>query len=176
MSGCCHNQAGRRVRPPAVLFCCFAEHFPEAAQVFGQQIGIALLILMMGGSRLAYRAWKERYVIGLNKLDAKKAVNLIRTMLPAKKIYVNEDVNSLVMRDTPDAIEIARKILEANDIPDAELVLDVEIVEISKSNVDNFGLVLSKYQVATAANAGVTLEMEPRATCPTNKSSGVESW
>jgi len=26
----------------------------------------------MGGSRLAYRAWKERYVIGLNKLDANR--------------------------------------------------------------------------------------------------------
>ncbi|HEX9024029.1 MAG TPA: cohesin domain-containing protein [Geobacteraceae bacterium] len=87
----------------------------------------------------------------LNKLDAKKAVNLIRTMIPAKKIYVNEDLNALVMRDTPDSIEIARKILEANDLPDAELVLEVEIVEISKKNEDNFGLVLSKYQVATAA-------------------------
>jgi general secretion pathway protein D len=87
----------------------------------------------------------------LNKLDAKKAVNLIRTMLPAKKIYVNEEMNALVIRDTPDAIEIVRKILEANDIPDAEVVLEVEIVEISKSNADNFGLVLSKYQVSTAA-------------------------
>ena len=89
----------------------------------------------------------------LNKLDAKKAVNLIRTMLPAKKIYVNEDINALVMRDTPESIEVARKVLEANDIPDAELVLDVEIIEISKSNTDNFGLVLSKYAVSTAAVA-----------------------
>jgi general secretion pathway protein D len=95
----------------------------------------------------------------LNKLDAKKAVNLIRTMLPAKKIYVNEDINALVMRDTPESIEVARKVLEANDIPDAELVLDVEIIEISKSNTDNFGLVLSKYAVSTAAispNGGST--------------------
>jgi len=89
----------------------------------------------------------------LNKLDAKKAVNLVRTMLPAKKIYVNEDINALVMRDTAESIEVVRKILEANDIPDAELVLDVEIIEISKSNADNFGLVLSKYQVSTAAIA-----------------------
>lgn len=93
----------------------------------------------------------------LNKLDAKKAVNLIRTMLPAKKIYVNEDMNALVMRDTPDAIEITRKILEANDIPDAEVVLEVEIVEISKTNTDNFGLVLSNYALSMAAANGSTL-------------------
>ncbi len=93
----------------------------------------------------------------LNKLDAKKAVNLIRTMLPAKKIYVNEDINALVMRDTPESIDVARKILEANDIPDAELVLDVEIMEVSKSNADNFGLVLSQYSVQAAAANGATL-------------------
>jgi general secretion pathway protein D len=94
----------------------------------------------------------------LNKLDAKKAVNLIRTMLQVKKIYVNEDMNALVIRDTPDAIEIARKILEANDIPDAEVVLEVEVVEISKNNAENFGLVLSKYALsAAAANSGTLL-------------------
>ncbi|HTY20090.1 MAG TPA: cohesin domain-containing protein, partial [Geobacteraceae bacterium] len=84
----------------------------------------------------------------LNKLDAKKAVNLIRTMLPAKKIYVNEDINALVMRDTPESLEVARKILEANDIQDAEVVLEVEIMEISKDKEENFGLALSKYAVS----------------------------
>ncbi len=53
-----------------------------------------LLILMMGGSRLAYRAWKERYVIGLNKLDAKPvlilgagnaAVSLIKELAPSRE-------------------------------------------------------------------------------------------
>lgn len=87
----------------------------------------------------------------LNKLDAKKAVNLIRTMLPTKKIYVNEDANALVIRDTPATIEVARKILEANDIPDAEVVLDVEVMEISKDKMDNFGLALSQYAVSLAA-------------------------
>ena len=92
----------------------------------------------------------------LNKLDAKKAVNLVRTMLPAKKIYVNEDMNALVIRDTPEAIEVVRKILEANDIPDAELVLDVEVMEITKSNADNLGLVLSKYAVSGQLFKGST--------------------
>ena len=89
----------------------------------------------------------------LNKLDAKKAVNLIRTMLQVKKIYVNEEMNALVIRDTPDVIEVAQKILDANDVPDAELVLEVEVIEISKKNVENFGLALSRYAVSTAAAA-----------------------
>lgn len=89
----------------------------------------------------------------LNKLEAKKAVNLIRTMLQVKKIYVNEDMNAIVIRDTPEVIEVTRKILEANDIPDAELVLEVEVMEIAKTNTQNFGLVLSRYAVSAAAAA-----------------------
>jgi general secretion pathway protein D len=89
----------------------------------------------------------------LNKLDAKKAVNLIRTMLQVKKIYVNEEMNALVIRDTPDVIEVAQKILDANDVPDAEVVLEVEVIEIAKNNVESFGLTLSRYAVSTAAAA-----------------------
>jgi general secretion pathway protein D len=86
----------------------------------------------------------------LNKLDAKKAVNLIRTMLQVKKIYVNEEMNALVIRDSREAIEVARKILEANDVPDAEVLLEVEVVELSKKNEEKFGLALSRY--ATTLN------------------------
>ena len=75
----------------------------------------------------------------LNKMDAKKAINLIRTMMQMKKIYVNEELNALVIRDTPDVVEVAGKILEANDIPDAEVVLEVEVIELSKSNTEQLG-------------------------------------
>lgn len=86
----------------------------------------------------------------LNKLDAKKAVNLVRTMLQVKKIYVNEEMNALVIRDTPEVIEVARKILEANDLPDAEVLLEVEVFELSKKNEEAFGLALSRYAVSAA--------------------------
>ncbi|MCM2357495.1 MAG: cohesin domain-containing protein, partial [Geobacteraceae bacterium] len=84
----------------------------------------------------------------LNKIDAKKAVNLLRTMMQIKKIYVNEELNAIVVRDTPDVVELAGKILEANDIPDAEVVLEVEVIELSKRNVENLGFVLSRYAVS----------------------------
>ncbi|QXE91120.1 cohesin domain-containing protein [Geomonas subterranea] len=88
----------------------------------------------------------------LNKLDAKKAVNLVRTMLQVKKIYVNEEANALVIRDTPEVVEVARKILEANDVPDAEVLLEVEVFELSKKDSETFGMLLSRY----ATSLGVT--------------------
>jgi general secretion pathway protein D len=88
----------------------------------------------------------------LNNLDAKKAINLLRTMLQIKKVYVNEDLNAIVIRDVPETVEVAQKILEANDLPDSEVILDVEVIELTKSNEEKFGLALSQY--AVSANAG----------------------
>jgi len=92
----------------------------------------------------------------LSYMDAKKAVNLIRTMLQVKKIHVNEESNSLVLRDSSDVIDVVEKILEANDVPDPEVVLEVEVLEISDKNTQNLGLVLSNYNVQLGAFNGDT--------------------
>jgi general secretion pathway protein D len=123
------------------------------------------------------KQYEELYVqtFYLNKLDAKKAVNLVRTMLQVKKIYVNEEMNALVIRDTPDVLEVTRKIIEANDIPDAEVLLEVEVIELAKKNAETFGLALSRYAVsAVASNSGTLLSdvlTQPTTTSTTTTSS-----
>jgi general secretion pathway protein D len=69
-------------------------------------------------------------------------------MLQVKKIYVNEEMNAIVIRDVPDVIEVAGRILDANDVPDAEVLLEVEVIEVSKKNAESLGLVLSKYALS----------------------------
>jgi general secretion pathway protein D len=90
----------------------------------------------------------------LSYMDAKKAVNLVRTMLQVKKIHVNEESNSIVVRDTGDVIDVVEKILEANDVPDPEVVLEVEVMEITDKNAQNLGLLLSSYNVQLGAFNG----------------------
>jgi general secretion pathway protein D len=87
----------------------------------------------------------------LGYMDAKKAVNLIRTMLQVKKIHVNEESNSLIVRDTPEIVEVVEKIIDANDVPDPEVVLEVEVMEITDKNATNIGLLLSNYNVQLGA-------------------------
>jgi general secretion pathway protein D len=87
----------------------------------------------------------------LSYMDAKKAVNLVRTMLQVKKIYVNEESNSLIVRDTRDVVDVVEKVLEANDVPDPEVVLEVEVIEITDHNAQNLGLLLSNYNVQLGA-------------------------
>ena len=47
----------------------------------------------------------------LSDADAKVAVNLLRTILNTRQVFVNEKLNALVVRDTPEKIELARKLL-----------------------------------------------------------------
>ncbi len=75
----------------------------------------------------------------LNNAKAKDAVNLLRSMLDVKKIYVNEVLNSITIRDTPEKIKLVEKIIDANDLKEAEVILDVEILEISRSNNLKYG-------------------------------------
>jgi general secretion pathway protein D len=83
----------------------------------------------------------------LDHLDAKKAVALVRTLMQVRKIHVNEDANAVVVRDTAEVTDVVEKILEAHDLPGAEVVLDVEVIEISNKNAQNVGLLLSNYNV-----------------------------
>ncbi|SJZ89018.1 general secretion pathway protein D [Trichlorobacter thiogenes] len=93
----------------------------------------------------------------LNYLEAKKAANLIRTMLQVRKLYINEDANALVVRDTREVNDVIEKILAANDQPEAEVLLDVEVIEISDKNAKNVGLLLSNYDVQLGAFKGSKL-------------------
>jgi general secretion pathway protein D len=102
----------------------------------------------------------QMHTFHLNYMDAKKGINLIRTMLPARKIYVNEESNSIVVRDTSDTVKVIEKLLDANDLPDAEVMLDVEVMELNDKNTRNVGLVLSRYAVDIAGfdlNSGLQL-------------------
>ena len=87
----------------------------------------------------------------LNYMDAKKAINLIRTMIQVRKAYVNEDSNSIVVRDSAEIVDVVEKILDANDLAEAEVVLDVEVIEMSDKNAQNVGLLLSNYNVQLGA-------------------------
>ena len=96
----------------------------------------------------------------LSHIEAKKAVNLLRSLLQLKQVHVNEELNALIVRDEPDRIKLAQKIIEANDIPDAEVMLEVEIIEISRDKLSNLGLNLSTASI----NAGISTDGTSSAT------------
>jgi general secretion pathway protein D len=76
----------------------------------------------------------------LANADVKQTLNMIKTMLKTKDVYIDEKLNLLVMRDTPEAIRLAEKLIAAHDLAEPEVVLDVAVLEISRSRLTELGI------------------------------------
>ncbi|MFA6063364.1 MAG: secretin N-terminal domain-containing protein [Gallionella sp.] len=72
--------------------------------------------------------------------EPKQMMTLIKEMLKTKDIYINEKTNSLVMRDTPEAIRLAEKMIHDQDIAEPEVMLEVEVLEIGRSRLSQIGV------------------------------------
>jgi general secretion pathway protein D len=88
----------------------------------------------------------------LTDADAKVAVNLLRTILNTRQVFVNEKLNALVVRETPEKIELARKVLEANDRSVGEVEIDMEILEVDRTAAQNLGLDFSPRTLSVTLN------------------------
>lgn len=71
--------------------------------------------------------------------DVKQMVAMIRGLVKAKDIYVNEKLNLFVMRDTLEAIRLVERLVAINDFPDPEVMLDVEVLEINRNRLMQLG-------------------------------------
>src|SRR5436309_5639274 len=92
----------------------------------------------------------------LSTAKAKDMVNLLRTMLETKRIFVNEDVNAIVMRDTADKVKLAERIILANDRKPGEVMFEIEVLEVDTTLPDKFGVNIAKQAGAAAVPNGTT--------------------
>jgi general secretion pathway protein D len=93
----------------------------------------------------------------LSNISAKQALSILRTTTRSKDIVVNEELNAITIRDTPGTIQVAEKVLEAQDVCPAEVLLDVEILEVSRNKTRNLGLSLSPYSISGGYGLGSNL-------------------
>jgi general secretion pathway protein D len=83
----------------------------------------------------------------LSNTKADDMVNLLRTMLETRRVFVNKELNALVIRDTPEKIKLAEKIIEANDRVVAEVMFNVEVLEVAQSDQLKYGWRFSNNQI-----------------------------
>lgn len=72
--------------------------------------------------------------------DAKQMQAMIKTILKTRDLFINEKTNSLIMRDTPEAIRLAEKIIADQDIAEPEVMLEVEVLEVTRSLLTELGI------------------------------------
>lgn len=76
----------------------------------------------------------------LENADAKQTLSLVKTMLKTRDVFIDEKLNLLVMRDTPDAIRLAEKLISAHDLAEPEVMLEVDVIEITHSRLSDLGV------------------------------------
>lgn len=76
----------------------------------------------------------------LGNADAKSTMAMLRVLIKTRDMYVDERLNQLVIRDTPDAIRLAEKIIATQDLAEPEVMLAVEVLEIKRGRLLDIGV------------------------------------
>jgi general secretion pathway protein D len=98
----------------------------------------------------------------LSNANAKDVAAMIKGLVKTKDVYVDEKLNMIVMRDTPDAIRVAERLIAAQDIAEPEVMLDVEVLEVGANVLDDIGIQYPNqisYSVMGAAGKPGTLTL-----------------
>lgn len=102
--------------------------------------------------------------------DVKQMVAMVRGLVKAKDIYVNEQLNIFIIRDTLDAIRVVEKLVGLNDLPEPEVMLEVAVLEVQRNNEFFLGPKLPQQAtysfVPGAGAANVTLDAIQQAGWP----------
>ncbi|HEX7190627.1 MAG TPA: secretin N-terminal domain-containing protein [Thermoanaerobaculia bacterium] len=79
----------------------------------------------------------------LSNGDAEQVTNVVRTMIEARNVFPLKALNAITIRDTADKVRIAQKIIEANDKAKAEVVVDVELLQMDLTKTRDIGFALA---------------------------------
>lgn len=149
--------------------------------IFVQQVPIEQAIeLVLGQNQLSRQVLSENMVliypntaqkqkdyqdqivktIYLTNADPKQAQNLLKTVLNAKTLFIDERSNQIVIRDTPETVRMAEKLLASLDLTEPEVMMEVEVLEITRSRLQELGINFPTGLSATATPlSGDTLHL-----------------
>lgn len=72
--------------------------------------------------------------------DIKYLANMLKSMLKLKEMSADEKTGIVVIRDTPEALRLAERLIAAHDVADPEIMLEVEVLEVSEGRDSSLGV------------------------------------
>lgn len=79
----------------------------------------------------------------LSNADLKETIDLLRVVLGARRIAPLPGSNALTINDTPDKVAAAERIVEIVDKRRAEVVVEVQILEVARNKLKEYGIYLT---------------------------------
>ena len=86
----------------------------------------------------------------LSNADLKETIDLLRIVIDARKISSVAGTNAIALKDTPERVAAAAKLLAAIDKARPEVVIDTEVMEVDRVRLREFGI-----QVASPDSTGI---------------------
>jgi general secretion pathway protein D len=80
----------------------------------------------------------RRFALG--SADAKQVQSMLKTIVKTKDIFVDEKTNSVVVRDTPEAIRVAERLVAGMDQPEPEVMLEIDIMQVDRDRRMTLGI------------------------------------
>ena len=86
----------------------------------------------------------------LSNADLKETVDLLRIVIDARRIAPVTATNAITIKDTPDRVAAAGRVIAAIDKARPEVVIDVELLEVDRTRLQEYGL-----QLASPGSPGI---------------------
>jgi len=113
-----------------------------AANQLAQKIVSENTVLVFPNTPAKLREHQELVVKSfyLANADVKQTANMIRTLVKTRDIFIDEKLNLLVIKDTPNAVRLAERLIAAQDLAEPEVMLEVEVLEVSSNRLLELGV------------------------------------
>lgn len=95
----------------------------------------------------------------LSNADLKETIDLLRIVLGARRVAPLPGSNALTINDTPDKVAAAERIINIVDKQRAEVMVEVEILEVNRTRLKEYGI-----EITSGITAGVAGAIFPRET------------
>ncbi len=107
-----------------------------------RQILSSNMVLIYPNNSTKQKEYQEEIVRTFYVTNAapKDVETMLKAVLGTKTMYIDERANAVVMRDTPDVVRMAEKLVASIDVPESEVMLEVEVLEISRSRLQDLGI------------------------------------
>lgn len=90
----------------------------------------------------------------LSNSDVSDVMTILRSLLNTRFIATNERLNAIAMLDSVEKVKIAQRLIEQNDKAKAEVVVDVELLQINTSKLQELGLSLDANRLGISLDIG----------------------
>ncbi len=97
----------------------------------------------------------------LSNGDAEQIASALQTILGARQVMPTPALNAVTIRDSADVVDVAERMIKSLDKAGGEVLLNVEIFEVNRTVMDDYGLSLQPDYSTTASigqtEAGISL-------------------